>query len=167
MAATTSSSAPKLTLVQATLVQAVSPLTLADKVAALNTELNLASTAISNPAVEAIAAMLGMAEAIKGKPLVEQVNACYAAVFSTVSDPSAEVHCRSTEAGAAAVKARVAGVALAEVQRVLKPHDLAQRAARLQCYLSTVPVPLLRKGPALAHAIRRCPRAPLVRGSDS
>ena len=169
MAATTSSSAPKLTLVQATLVQAVSPLTLADKVAALNTELNLTSTAISKPAVEAIAAMLGMAEAIKGKPLVEQVNACYAAVFSTVSDPSAEVHCgqRSTEAGAAAVKARVAGVALAEVQRVLKPHDLAQRAARLQCYLSTVPVPLLRKGPALAHAIRRCPRAPLVRGSDS
>ena len=167
MAATTSSSAPKLTLVQATLVQAVSPLTLADKVAALNTELNLASTAISNPAVEAIAAMLGMAEAIKGKPLAEQVNACYAAVFSTVSDPSAEVHCgqRSTEAGAAAVKASVAGVA--EVQRVLKPRDLAQRAARLQCYLSTVPVPLLRKGPALAHAIRRCPRAPLVRGSDS
>ena len=175
MAATTSSSAPKLTLVQATLVQAVSPLTLADKVAALNTELNLTSTAISNPAVEAIAAMLGMAEAIKGKPLVEQVNACYAAVFSTVSDPSAEVHCgrlgiktaprRSTEAGPAAVKARVAGVA--EVHRVLKPRDLAQRAARLQCYLSTVPVPLLRKGPALAHAIRRCPRAPLVRGSDS
>ena len=34
-------------------------------------------------AVEAIAAMLGMAGAIKGKPLVEQVNACYAAVFST------------------------------------------------------------------------------------
>ena len=78
MAASTSSSAPKLTL-----VQAVSPLTLADKVASLNTELGLTSTAISKPAVEAIAAMLGMAEAIKGKPLVEQVNACYAAVFST------------------------------------------------------------------------------------
>ena len=85
MAATTSSSAPKLTL-----VQAVSPLTLADKVAALNTELGLTFTAISKPAVEAIAAMLGMAEAIKGKPLVEQVNACYAAVFSTIGvDPVA------------------------------------------------------------------------------
>ena len=84
MAATASSSAPKLTL-----VQAVSPLTLADKVAALNTELGLTSMAISKPAVEAIAAQLGMTEAIKGKPLVEQVNTCYAAVFSTVSDPSA------------------------------------------------------------------------------
>ena len=83
------------------------------------------------------------------------------------------------EAGAAAVKditpaahatpaARALTAAgVAEVQRVLKPRDLAQRAARLQCYLSTVPAPLLRKGPALAHAIRRCPRAPLVRGSDS
>ena len=122
MAATTSSSAPKLTLVQATLVQAVSPLTLADKVAVLNTELGLTSTAISKPAVEAIAAMLGMAEAIKGKPLVEQVNVCYAAVFSTVSDPSAEAHCgvhsgvnctgplgrRSTEPDASAVVNRTA-----------------------------------------------------------
>ena len=75
--------APKLTL-----AQAGSPLTLADKVEALNTELGLTFTAVSKPAVEAIAAILGMAEAIKGKPLIEQVNTCYAAVFSTVSDPS-------------------------------------------------------------------------------
>ena len=83
------------------------------------------------------------------------------------------------EAGAAAVKditpaahatpaARaLTATGVAEVQRVLKPRDLAQRAARLQRYLSTVPALLLQKGPALAHAIRRCPRAPLVRGSDS
>ena len=76
--------APKLTL-----AQAGSPLTLADKVEALNTELGLTFTAVSKPAIEAIAAILGMAEVIKGKPLVEQVNTCYAAVFSTVSDPSA------------------------------------------------------------------------------
>ena len=75
--------APKLTL-----AQAGSPLTLADKVEALNTELGLTFTAVSKPAIEAIAAILGMAEAIKGKPLIEQVNTCYAAVFSTVSDPS-------------------------------------------------------------------------------
>ena len=90
-----------------------------------------------------------------------------------------QVQAARVEAGAAAVKditpaahATPAARALtatdvAEVQRVLKSRDLAQRAARLQCYLSTVPAPLLRKGPALAHAIRRCPRAPLVRGSDS
>ena len=59
------------------------------KVKALNTELGLTFTAVSKPAIEAIAAILGMAEVIKGKPLVEQVNTCYAAVFSTVSDPSA------------------------------------------------------------------------------
>ena len=84
MAAATSSSAPKLTL-----LQAGPPLTLVHKVEALSAELGLTSTAISKPAVEAIAAQLGMTEAIKGKPLIEQVNACYAAVFSTVSDPSA------------------------------------------------------------------------------
>ena len=90
-----------------------------------------------------------------------------------------QVQAARVEAGAAAVKditpaahatpaARALTAAgVAEVQRVLKPRDLAQRAARLQRYLSTVPAPLLRKGPALAHAIRRCPRAPLVRGSDS
>ena len=90
-----------------------------------------------------------------------------------------QVQAARVEAGAAAVKditpaahatpaARaLTATGVAEVQRVLKPRDLAQRAARLQCYLSTVPAPLLRKGPALAHAIRRCPRAPLVRGSDS
>ena len=79
MAAATSSSAPKLALVQGR-----SPLALVHKVESLNTELGLTSSAVSIPsAVEAIAAMLGMAEAIKGKPLVEQVNACYAAVFST------------------------------------------------------------------------------------
>ena len=76
-----------------------------------------------------------------------------------------QVQAARVEAGAAARALTAAGVA--EVQRVLKPCDLAQRAARLQCYLSTVPAPLLRMGPALAHAIRRCPRAPLVRGSDS
>ena len=85
MAAATSSSAPKLALVQGR-----SPLALVDKVESLNTELGLTSSAVSiTSAVEAIAAILGMAEAIKGKPLIEQVNACYAAVFSTVSDPSA------------------------------------------------------------------------------
>ena len=84
MAAATSSSAPKLTL-----LQAGPPLTLVHKVEALSAELGLTSTAISKPAVEAIAAQLGMTEAIKGKPLIEQVNTCYAAVFSTVSDPSA------------------------------------------------------------------------------
>ena len=90
-----------------------------------------------------------------------------------------QVQAARVEAGAAAVKditpaahatpaARALTAAgVAEVQRVLKPRDLAQRAARLQRYLSTVPAPLLQKGPALAHAIRRCPRAPLVRGSDS
>ena len=90
-----------------------------------------------------------------------------------------QVQAARVEAGAAAVKditpaahatpaARALTAAgVAEVQRVLKPRDLAQRAARLQRYLSTVPAPLLRKGPALAHAIRRCPRAPLVRGFDS
>ena len=90
-----------------------------------------------------------------------------------------QVQVARVEAGAAAVKditpaahatpaARaLTATSVAEVQRVLKPRDLAQRAARLQRYLSTVPAPLLRKGPALAHAIRRCPRAPLVRGSDS
>ena len=90
-----------------------------------------------------------------------------------------QVQAARVEAGAAAVKditpaahatpaARaLTATGVAEVQRVLKPRDLAQRAARLQRYLSTVPAPLLRKGPALAHAIRRCPCAPLVRGSDS
>ena len=90
-----------------------------------------------------------------------------------------QVQAARVEAGAAAVKditpaahaapaARALTAAgVAEVQRVLKPRDLAQRAARLQRYLSTVPAPLLQKGPALAHAIRRCPCAPLVRGSDS
>ena len=86
MAAATSSPAPKLPL---DLVHADSPLTLVDKVEALSTELGLTSTTISKPAVEAMAAQLGMTEAIKGKPLIEQVNTCYAAVFSTVSDPSA------------------------------------------------------------------------------
>jgi len=71
--------APKLALVHGR-----SPLALVDKVESLNTELGLTSSAVSIPsAVEAIAAMLGMAEAINGKPLIEQVNACYAAVFST------------------------------------------------------------------------------------
>ena len=65
----------------------------------------------------------------------------------------------------AAAAGAAAGVA--KVQRVLQPRDLAQRAARLQRYLTTVPAPLLRKGPALAHAIRRCPRAPLGRSSDA
>ena len=78
MAAATSSSAPKLALVQGR-----SPLALVHKVESLNTELGLTSSAVSIPsAVEAIAATLGMTEAIKGKPLVEQVNTCYAAVFS-------------------------------------------------------------------------------------
>ena len=76
--------APRLTL-----AQAGSPLTLADKVEALNTELGLTFTAVSKQAVEAIAAILGMAEAIKGKPLIEQVNTCYAAAFSTARDITA------------------------------------------------------------------------------
>ena len=65
MAAATSSSAPKLALVQGR-----SPLALVDKVESLNTELGLTSavfsdSAVSIPsAVEAIAAILGMAEAI-------------------------------------------------------------------------------------------------------
>ena len=64
-------------------------MTLADKVEALNTELGLTFTAVSKQAVEAIAAILGMAEAIKGKPLIEQVNTCYAAAFSTARDITA------------------------------------------------------------------------------
>ena len=76
--------APRLTL-----AQAGSPLTLADKVEALNTELGLTFTAVSKQAVEAIAAILGMADAIKGKPLIEQVNTCYAAAFSTARDITA------------------------------------------------------------------------------
>ena len=65
----------------------------------------------------------------------------------------------------ASAEAAAAGVE--KVQRVLKPRALAERASRLQRYLTTVPAPLLRKGPALAHAIRRCPCALLGRGSDS
>ena len=70
----------------------------------------------------------------------------------------------SAEAAAVAAGA-AAGVA--EVQRVLLPRDLPKRAARLQHYLTTVPAPLLKRGPALAHAIRRCSRAPLGRSADA
>ena len=93
MAAATSSSAPKLTL-----VQAGPPLTLVHEGRGVEHRArpHLYGRVDSKPAVEAIAAQLGMTEAIKGKPLIEQVNACYAAVFSTVSDPSV-VTASSTE----------------------------------------------------------------------
>jgi len=69
--------------------------------------------------------------------------------------------------GAAAEASAAPGTPILEVQRVLKPRVLAERASRLQRYLMTVPAPLLRKGPALENAIRRCPCAPLGRGSDA
>lgn len=77
----------------------------------------------------------------------------------------------SAEAAAAAAEAAAvaagAAAGVAEVQRVLLPRDLPKRAARLQHYLTTVPAPLLKRGPALAHAIRRCSRAPLGRSADA
>ena len=69
--------------------------------------------------------------------------------------------------GAAAEAPAAPGTPILEVQRVLKPRVLAERASRLQRYLMTVPAPLLQKGPALENAIRRCPCAPLGRGSDA
>ena len=73
----------------------------------------------------------------------------------------------ATPIGAAAEAPGAPGTPILEVQRVLKPRVLAERASRLQRYLMTVPAPLLRKGPALENAIRRCPCAPLGRGSDA
>ena len=72
-----------------------------------------------------------------------------------------------TPIGAAAEAPGAPGTPILEVQRVLKPRVLAERASRLQRYLMTVPAPLLQKGPALENAIRRCPCAPLGRGSDA
>ena len=74
---------------------------------------------------------------------------------------------QAAAAAEAAAGAAGAAAGVAEGQRVLLPRDLPGRAARLQQYLTTVPAPLLRQGPALAHAIRRCPRAPLGRSSDA
>ena len=73
----------------------------------------------------------------------------------------------ATPDGTAAEASAAPGTPIREVQRVLKPRVLAERASRLQRYLMTVPAPLLRKGPALENAIRRCPCAPLGRGSDA
>ena len=129
MAAATSSSAPKLALVQGR-----SPLALVHKVESLNTELGLTSSAVSIPsAVEAIAAMLGMAEAIKGKPLVEQVNACYAAVFSTNGvDPVATTVVTGTFVGSEVASNLGPVVMRSEPQRsVARLADGARQWARL------------------------------------
>ena len=81
--------------------------------------------------------------------------------------PAATPSAANTIDGAAAEAPAAPGTPILEVQRVLKPRVLAERASRLQRYLMTVPAPLLRKGPALENAIRRCPCAPLGRGSDA
>ena len=81
--------------------------------------------------------------------------------------PAATPSAANTIDGAAAEAPAAPGTPILEVQRVLKPRVLAERASRLQRYLMTVPAPLLRKGPALENAIRRCPCAPRGRGSDA
>ena len=137
------------------------------------------STYVNNFLHELAAEEATVEEPVSANPITGQVPGKFRQVqaarveagAAAVKDITPAAHAAPAARALTATAAGVAEVRAARLQRyhlaVLKPRDLAQRAARLQRYLSTVPAPLLQKGPALAQAIRRCPRAPLVRGSDS